>query len=133
MTDIFISYAHEDENRVREIVRALEEKRWSIFWDRRIPAGKTWHGYIGKALSDARCVIVAWSQHSISSEWVIEEANRAKGRGILVPVPLDSVEPPLGFSGIQADDLTEWKPGYSSPHFDQLIQDIAGVLEAKPP
>jgi hypothetical protein len=43
------------------------------------------------------------------------------------------VEPPLGFSGIQADDLTEWKPGYSSPHFDQLIQDIAGVLGAKPP
>jgi len=133
MTDIFISYAHEDERRVREIVRALEEKHWSIFWDRRIPAGKTWHDYIGKALSNARCVIVAWSHHSITSEWVIEEADRAKRRGVLVPVLLDSVEPPLGFSGIQAADLTEWKPGYSSPDFDQLIQDIAGVIGAKPP
>ena len=132
MTDIFISYAHEDEMRIQEIVHALEEKGWSTFWDRRIPAGKTWHGYIGKALSEARCVIVAWSRDSITSEWVIEEANRAKGRGVLVPVLLDSVEPPLGFSGIQAADLTQWNPGYSSPHFDQLIQDIAGVLGAKP-
>jgi TIR domain len=133
MTDIFISYAREDEIRVEEIVRALEETRWSIFWDRRIPAGKTWQSYIGQALSDAGCVIVAWSHHSITSEWVIEEANDAKERGVLVPVLLDSVKPPLGFRGIQAADLTEWKPGYSSPHFDQLIQDIAGVLGAKPP
>ena len=133
MADIFISYAREDEMRVRELVRALEEKRWSIFWDRRIPAGKTWQSYIGKALGDARCVIVVWSHHSITSEWVIEEANDAKGRGILVPVLLDPVQPPLGFRGIQAADLIEWKPEYSTPHFDQLIQDIAGVLGATPP
>ena len=133
MTDIFISYAREDEKRVREIVRALEEKSWSIFWDRRIPAGKTWQSYIGQALSDARCVIAAWSHHAITSEWVIEEANDAKERGVLVPVLLESVKPPLGFRGLQAADLTEWKPGYSSAHFDQLIQDIAGVLGVKPP
>ena len=133
MTDIFISYAREDEMRVRELVDALEGKRWSIFWDRRIPAGKTWQSYIGQALSDARCVIVVWSHHSITSEWVSEEANDAKERGVLVPLLLDSVKPPLGFRGIQAADLTEWKPGYSSPHFEQLIQDIAGVLGAKPP
>ena len=133
MTDIFISYAREDEMRIQELVHAFEQQSWSIFWDRRIPAGKTWLSYIGQALSDARCVIVAWSHHSIISEWVIEEANDANDRGILVPVFLDPVRPPLGFRGIQAADLTEWKPGYSSPHFDQLIQDISGVVGGKPP
>lgn len=132
MANIFISYAREDEIRIRELVRAVEGQGWSIFWDRRIPAGKTWQSYIGQALSDAKCVIVAWSHHSVTSDWVIEEANDAKDRGVLIPILLDSVKPPLGFRGIQAADLTDWKPGYSSPHFDQLIQDIAGVLGGKP-
>ena len=132
IADIFISYAREDETRIRELVHALEEQGWSIFWDRRIPAGKTWQSYIGQALSDAQLVIVAWSHHSITSDWVIEEANDAKEHGRLVPVLLDSVKPPLGFRGIQAADLTNWKPGASSPQFDQLIQDIAGVVGGKP-
>jgi formylglycine-generating enzyme required for sulfatase activity len=133
MADIFISYAHEDETRIRELVHALAEGGWSVFWDRRIPAGKTWQSYIGQALNEAKCVIVAWSHHSISSDWVIEEANDAKERDLLIPVLLDSVKPPLGFRGIQAADLTAWKPGQSSPYFDQLIQDIPGVLGGKPP
>lgn len=133
MADIFISYAREDETRIRELVRSLEGEGWSIFWDRRIPAGKTWQSYIGQALNDARCVIVAWSQHSVTSDWVIEEANDGKDRSILVPIFLESVKPPLGFRGIHAADLTNWKPGESSPHFDQLIQDIAGVVGGKPP
>jgi formylglycine-generating enzyme required for sulfatase activity len=132
MADIFISYAHEDEPRIRELVPALEKYRWSIFWDRRIPAGKSWQSYIGKALSEAKCVIVVWSQHSITSEWVIEEANDAKERGCIVPVRLDSVKPPLGFRGIQAADLTDWKPDSFSHRFDELIRDIAGVLGGQP-
>jgi formylglycine-generating enzyme required for sulfatase activity len=132
MADIFISYAHEDQARIRGLVSALEEQGWSIFWDTRIPAGKTWQNYIGRALSDAKCVIVAWSPHSIISDWVIEEANDGKKRGRLIPVLLDSVEPPLGFRGIQAADLTDWKPGSSSYSFDQLTQDIAGVVGGKP-
>ena len=73
-------------------------------------------------------MIVVWSQHSITSEWVIAEANAAKERGILIPVLLDSVEPPLGFRRIHAADLTNWKPRSSSSSFDQLIQVIASVV-----
>lgn len=133
MADIFLSYAHEDEGRIRDLAHALEEHGWSIFWDRRIPAGKTWQSYIGQALADAKCVIVAWSQHSITSDWVIEEANNAKERGYLVPVFLDPVKPPFGFGGIQAANLTDWKPGSPSPRFEQLIQDITGVVGGEPP
>jgi hypothetical protein len=130
MAHIFISYAREDEARIHPLVRALEDQGWSVFWDRHIPAGQTWRSYIGKALSDASCVMVAWSRHSIDSGWVSEEADEGKKRGMLVPVLLDAVEPPIGFRSIQAADLTNWQSARSSPRFEQLIHDIRATLHA---
>ena len=130
MADIFISYAREDESRIQPLARALEERGLSVFWDRRIPSGQTWRGYIGQALSDASRVIVAWSRHSISSNWVTEEADEGKKRGVLVPILLDPVEPPLGFRSIQAADLTDWTPAGPSPRFEQLLGDIDLVRKA---
>jgi TIR domain-containing protein len=132
MADIFISYAREDEVRIQPLVRVLETRAWSIFWDRQIPAGQTWRSYIGKALGDARCVIVAWSRDSIVSDWVSEEADVGKKRGILIPVLLDAVEPPIGFRSIQAADLTDWQSDRLSPHFEKLLHEIRGVLQATP-
>jgi hypothetical protein len=132
MAEIFISYAREDEARIQPFVRALENEGWSVFWDRRIPAGQTWRSYIGKALSNASCVIVAWSLHSIGSSWVSDEADEGKQRGILIPVLLDSVELPMGFRSIQAADLTDWQPERLSPRFEQLLHDIRTVLHTTP-
>src|SRR6476659_6368890 len=57
--DIFFSFAREDEARVAPVVAALEARGWSVFWDRRIPAGQTWRSHIGRALERARGVVVA--------------------------------------------------------------------------
>ena len=126
--DIFFSYAREDKARVAPMVAALEAGGWSVFWDRRIPAGQTWRSHIGRALEQARCVVVAWSEHSIQSEWVIEEADEGRERGILVPVFLDPVRPPRGFRGIQAADLSGWSPGRPSPAFESFLADLGAVL-----
>jgi len=75
VSDIFLSYAREDLERVKRIVAACEAKGWSVFWDRTIPAGKTWREIIGKALDEASCVVVAWSRTSVNSRWVQEEAD----------------------------------------------------------
>src|SRR5215216_2703159 len=106
MADLFVSYAREDQARVAALVALLEGEGRSVFWDRNIPPGGTWRSHIGRELEQARCVVVAWSEHSIRSEWVIEEAEEAKARGILIPVFLDTVQPPRGFRGIQAADLS---------------------------
>jgi hypothetical protein len=132
MADIFISYAREDETRIQHLAHFLEEQGWSVFWDRRIPAGHPWRSYIGQALSEAGCVIVAWTRHSIASRWVIEEAEEGQRRDILVPVLLEAVEPPLGFRSIQAGDLTDWRPGSISPRFEQFLQDIKAILGTTP-
>ena len=67
-TDIFLSYARKDEERAVALARALSAQGWSVFWDRTIPAGFTWDGYIGEHLDDARCVVVAWSRASVESQ-----------------------------------------------------------------
>jgi hypothetical protein len=126
--DIFFSYAREDQARVALVVAALEAHNWSVFWDRRIPAGQSWRSHIGRALEQARCVIVAWSEHSIQSNWVIEEADEGKRRGILVPAFLDAVLPPWGFRGIHAADLSGWSPERPSPAFDSFLADLGMVL-----
>ncbi len=121
MADIFVSYAREDETRIEPLARALTDHGWSVFWDRDIPAGQTWRSHIGNALAGVRCVIVAWSRHSIDSGWVSEEADVGRQRGVLVPVLLDAVDVPIGFRSIQAADLTDWTPGRTSPRFELWV------------
>jgi len=39
----------------------LAQTGWSVWWDRTIPAGKTYHQVIGEAIDSAKCIIVVWS------------------------------------------------------------------------
>jgi len=128
MTDIFVSYSHKDEERVRPIVEELEKRGWSVFWDMHIPAAQTWHNYIGNALNISRCVVVVWSRDSIISESVIEEAVIAKKRGVLVPLRIDDIGPPLGFSLIQSPNLSDWKNRSTHPAFQQLVAAIESTI-----
>ena len=132
MSDIFISYASEERDRVQPLISALERTGWSIFWDRTIPAGKTWRQVIGSEIRACRSVLVVWTENSVTSEWVLEEAETGKRRGILIPVLLDNVEPPFGFGNIQAANLTAWNGDSSSPIFTHLVADITTILGQAP-
>ena len=123
MADIFISYARSDRERARTLAEALEEIRYEVWWDPKIPPGKTFDEVIAEALGNAKCVVVLWSKESVKSEWVKEEASVAKRRKILVPALIDDVELPLGFGLIQAADLTEWEQGNPHSDFDSMIED----------
>ena len=101
MSDVFLSYAAEDRDRLEPIARALESQGWSVFWDLAIPSGRTWRAVISVALENARCIVVAWSSHSVNSTWVQEEADEGERRGILVPIFIQDVTPPLGFRSVQ--------------------------------
>jgi hypothetical protein len=128
MADIFISYASEDKQRVSPIVDEFKKLGWSVFWDRTIPPGKRWHDVIAKELDDSSCVLVVWTQHSISSDWVRDEADEAKQRNVLVPLFLESVKAPLGFRNIQAADLSDWKNNSSHEVFQQLIAAVTDII-----
>ena len=132
MSDIFISYASEDRDRLQSLIRALEETGWSVFWDRTIPAGRTWRQVIGEEIEICRCVMVVWTDQSVDKEFVIEEADVGKQKQILIPVQLDSVNPPFGFRTIQAADLTDWAGDPDSLPFQRLLSDLSRLLGAIP-
>lgn len=125
--DIFISYAREDEAWVRPLAAELARCGWSVFWDRRVPAGKSWRSYIGAALEKARCVVVVWSEHSVRSDFVLQEADEAKDRGILVPVLCQMVRPPFGFREMHAADLSTWQQSEQSEQLEIFLSDLANV------
>jgi len=128
LSDIFISYAREDRGRAKQLAEALKGQGWSVFWDRTIPPGKTWREVIAKALHKARCVVVAWSEASIQSHWVCEEAEEGRERDILVPVFFDEVRPPIGFGSIQAASLMNWDGRPTAEEFQQLVSAVAEII-----
>jgi TPR repeat protein len=132
MSHIFISYAREDQPWAEMLAQTLEGRGWSTFWDRTIPIGKTWRETIGSELDGARCVIVLWSKTSIESGWVQEEADDAKRRGVLVPILIDNVQPPIGFRSIQAAHLENWDGTEPTQAFRRLIADITALI-GRPP
>jgi len=128
MADIFLSYASEDRERARLLASALQSLGWSLWWDRKIPAGKTFAEVIEAAITESRCVIVLWSRESVKSQWVREEADEGKRRGKLVPVVIDNVEPPMGFRAIHAADLVGWDGASTTAGFEQLVADLTPLL-----
>lgn len=128
MADIFISYASEDRNRAEELAGTLSVRGWSVWWDRKIPLGKSYDEVIEKALGESKCAIVLWSAISVASEWVRNEASEAKRRGILVPVFLETIDAPLAFRLLNGADLHDWQPGTPHDEFDQLVERMEELL-----
>ena len=73
----------------QRLASALEDEGWSVWWDRRIPAGKTFDEVIEEQVAAARCVVVLWSKTSLKSKWVKIEARAGCGAGHSHPGGLD--------------------------------------------
>jgi hypothetical protein len=128
--DVFISYARGDEATVKRLAAALEKRGWSVFFDRQTPIGSRFDHHLDGKLRAARCVVVLWSETSITSEWVNEEAAHAKQRGVLAAARLHDVDPPFGFALRNYADLFGWTEGRAHAGFDQLVARITELAGA---
>jgi TolB-like protein len=133
MTDVFVSYATEDRARVRPLIQLLEAQGWTVWWDREIQPGERFDSIIQNALLDSRCVVVVWSEDSVKSEWVMDEATAGKERGVLVPVSLDAVRIPLPFIRTQSADFTHWRAGQITEEVQRFLNAVAAQLDQEPP
>lgn len=128
MAQIFLSYSNKDVARAESLARALAGHGWTVWWDRHIPPGKSFDDVIEQALDAAQCVIVLWSQASVGSNWVKSEAGEGARRGVLIPVALEDVKPPLEFRRIETANLSDWEEGKPSPEFDVLLKAVGTQL-----
>jgi small GTP-binding protein len=134
MSDIFLSYARPDRFFAGELAYVLIHEGWDVWWDHELIPGQAFPSTIEIQLRKARCVVAIWSHHSIASRWVLDETREAVERGVLIPVILDTVTPPIGLRGLQHADLRGWDGTVSHPGFVALaraIQQTAGL--PKPP
>ena len=127
MSDLFISYASADRERVAPLVQRLEQLGFSVWWDRDIAHGQNYHRVIEQALDQAKCAIVVWSRDAVNSEWVVNEASSARKRNALVPVLIDAVEAPLEFRHLQTADLREDNPN-KEREYEKLQRSVLQIV-----
>jgi len=130
MSDIFLSYAREDAARAEQMAHALESQGWSVWWDRRIPHGQDFTTYIQRQLDAAGCVVVLWSNSSIASQFVRDEATEGLN-GRLLPALIERVRPPLGFRALQSADLTDWRGTADHHEFVRFVESIAAIVPGR--
>ena len=130
MSDIFISYASEDRPEAEQLAHALESQRWSVWWDRSIPVGKSFATVIQEELNEAKCVAVIWSKNSVKSQWVHAEIKDAQENGTLFPLNIDGSKLPLPYNTMHTADFSSWSGDVKATVFQQLTTAIKGQIGA---
>ena len=121
MADVFISYASADRDRIAPLAAALEDAGLSVWWDRQLEGGAPFSREIERELEAAGKILVAWSDASLESMWVADEATVGRDKRNLVPITVDPVRAPIGFRQIQTIDFSKWSGAATEPAFEALL------------
>jgi tetratricopeptide (TPR) repeat protein len=121
---VFLSYDHEDSRKADAIVAALERHGHSVWVDREIAGGIQFGAEIESALERCDAVVVLWSERSVQSAWVRDEAAVGRDRGKLVPVTLDKVQPPIGFRQFQTIGIADWRSVSRARKLQELLSAV---------
>ena len=132
MANIFISYARADHQTAEKFAAALEAQHWDVFWDDEIPTGKSWREIISQNLAAAECVVVLWSRTSVTSDFVLDEAEIGRKRKVLVPIFIEeNITVPFGFGRVQTANLAKWNGDVDDPAFQALVSDISAFTSPR--
>lgn len=130
MSEVFISYKREDRPLAEKLAVALQARGWNVWWDHELRGGDSFRTLISDSLKQAQVVIVIWSDASVHSDWVLDEADRAAQEKKLLPVKFNQdVLPPMGFGGFQVEDLSEWSGGAEEGAMEHLQKQMTAISE----
>lgn len=128
MAEIFISYSRADCQVAAYLAARLEAEGWSVFWDPHVMPGEAWREVIEREAGAAGCIVVLWSDTSVKSRWVREEAGIGVERAVLVPALISHAKLPFGFSEIQTCDLSSWDGEAETAELADLLQSITALI-----
>jgi tetratricopeptide (TPR) repeat protein len=125
LTDLFISYARGDRERVARLAEALQSSGYSVWSDVDLDGGIEYSREIESRIHAAKAVVVVWSETSVESSWVADEAELGRDAGKLVPLVIDDVRPKIGFRQFQSIDFCNWTGDVREPCFATLKRALA--------
>ena len=114
MADIFISYARADRDFARRLAAYIEDAGLTVWWDMSLKPGEVFRDEIERRIGEARHVIVLWSEASVKSHFVLDEAGEAARQDKLVPLRIDGCKLPFGFGQHHTHTVSDW-PGDLAP------------------
>ncbi len=124
---IFISYAHDDEYLVRQLVDILIAGNHIPWFDHRLLAGRSWQDQLLEAIAACDVFLYALTPESLDSKWCWWEFGQAVQMGKpILPVLMQRVDLPDVLSRQQYVDFSK---GPTPPAVARLL---AGVPNAEP-
>ncbi len=124
MGDVFISYSRKDRTKVTSLVERLKKTHVDVCWHAHLTLGDEWDDEVEDALANADIVVVVWSESSIRSRQVKDEAFLARDLDkIIVPVIIEAVSPPYRYRRTQRFDLLR-NPIEDDPQLESLVEAI---------
>jgi hypothetical protein len=126
VADIFISYKREDRPYAERLSIVLEQLGFEVWWDFDLLSGDPYRTVIRAVIDQCKAAIVCWSERSVLSDFVIDEAEYAKQQGKLCPIRIDGVALPFGFGSLHTDDLSKWDGELFHQEFQNLVRAVEG-------
>lgn len=112
MSDVFLSYSKKDRSIVEDVSAKLYERGVTTWWDTHLEVGNIFKNEIEERISNAKAVLVLWTDNSIQSEWVNYEADLALRNNKYVPAKSTEINFALiaeKFKPIHTETLTEFQ------------------------
>jgi adenylate cyclase len=132
MTNVFVSYARQDEQRAKQVADALQSQGYAVWRDDELPAHRAYADVIEERLKAAKAVVVLWSAEAARSQWVRAEADAAREAGTLIQASIDAIVPPMPFNQIQCADLKGWDGKADTAGWRKLTASVASLAGPAP-
>lgn len=127
MADVYLSYARADRPLAERVESALRARGLDVWSDANLVTGESWDRVIGRELDAAKAVVVLFTEHSVQSRLLREEASVAQSQSKLIPVIFQGVDAPLAFRGASAIN------GDAPDYLDRIYADVERLMGRSQP
>jgi hypothetical protein len=126
--DIYISYSHEDYDRVRKIAEELEWAGLKVWYRDQPATAQESIDMLNQNLDASKVHLVVWSRESAASGRIQAEARAGSVKRRLIAVRIDMVLPPKGTEATTYADLTNWQGGQDHRQMKKLLHGIYQLI-----
>ena len=134
MADLYITYSIRERYWVSKLAALLESEGYSVWWDHAVIPGADARTESQKALSQAKCSLVIWSETAVNDHWVLVDSELALKHNNLISVLARDTVIPTVYQSLELSDLKDWELGnVQDAHFNNLLETIKGYCPPSQP